>query len=109
MIEISENRDLAFHKGQPCILNSGRLCQEGYCSECWLWVNRQPVKLSPREHQIAIMVAQGLRNKEIAFRLGICESTVKNYVYSAFIKLGCRNRIQLALLYACELNLGAGI
>jgi hypothetical protein len=26
------------HKGTWCVLNPSKLCQEGFCSECWLYV-----------------------------------------------------------------------
>ena len=44
--------------------------------------------LSPRQYQIAEMVADGLSNKEIAAQLGIKEATVKNTLTVAFAKLG---------------------
>ncbi len=65
--------------------------------------------LTQRQNEIAIMIAQGLGNKEIAFRLGIRESTVKNHVTEAFRRSGCRNRVELAVRYAHQQNLGAGI
>jgi hypothetical protein len=42
-------------------------------------------------------VAQGLRNKEIAFSLGITEGTVKVYLYKLFRKLGITDRLDMAL------------
>jgi len=42
-------------------------------------------------------VAQGLRNKEIAFSMGITEGTVKVYLYKLFKKLGMRDRLEMAL------------
>ncbi len=65
--------------------------------------------LTERQNEIAIMIAQGLGNKEIAFRLGIRESTVKNHVTEAFRRSGYRNRVELAVRYAHLQNLGAGI
>ena len=31
------------HKGQECIYVDGKLCQEGYCSECWIYTYWQTV------------------------------------------------------------------
>jgi two-component system nitrate/nitrite response regulator NarL len=56
--------------------------------------------LTPREHEIASMVTGGAINKEIAARLGIREGTVKARLATIFRKLGCSNRVQLALICA---------
>jgi len=52
--------------------------------------------LSPREREIAELVARGARNKEIAFVLCLAEGTVKLHIYRAFKKLGVGNRVALA-------------
>ncbi|VEG30144.1 response regulator [Actinomyces howellii] len=54
-------------------------------------------ELTPRELEIAGMVAQGASNREIAEALYLTEGTVKNHVSSALRKLGLRDRTQLAL------------
>jgi DNA-binding NarL/FixJ family response regulator len=54
--------------------------------------------LTPREREIAGMVTEGAVNKEIAGRLNIKEGTVKARLAAVFRKLGCANRVQLALL-----------
>ena len=53
--------------------------------------------LSPRERQLVSLVAQGLRNREIAAELGITEGTVKVYLHAIFDKLGVANRTELAV------------
>ena len=53
--------------------------------------------LSPRERQLVALVAQGLRNREIAVELGITEGTVKVYLHAIFGKLGVANRTELAM------------
>jgi two-component system nitrate/nitrite response regulator NarL len=55
-------------------------------------------KLAPRERQIAELVAQGLRNREIAERLAMTEGTVKVYLHGVYQKVGVENRTALALL-----------
>lgn len=54
--------------------------------------------LTPKEKQVAELVAQGLSNKEVAKELAITDRTVKAHLASAFDKLNVRDRIQLALL-----------
>ena len=49
-----------------------------------------------REHQISLLVSEGLTNKEIADKLGISYFTVKSHVHLAFEKLRVKNRIGLA-------------
>jgi two-component system, NarL family, response regulator DevR len=53
--------------------------------------------LSRRERDVANLAATGLRNKEIAQRLGIREKTVKAHLVSVFRKLQLRRRLQLAV------------
>ena len=55
------------------------------------------VKLTKRERQLASLLAQGLKNKEIAYRLGITEGTVKVYLSRLYGKLGVNDRFDLAL------------
>ncbi|WP_169743368.1 helix-turn-helix domain-containing protein [Knoellia sinensis] len=52
--------------------------------------------LSPRERQIAGLVADGLSNREIAARLVISERTAQNHVQHILGKLGFVNRAQIA-------------
>lgn len=53
--------------------------------------------LSPREQELVNLVRQGLRNRDIAQRLGITEGTVKVYLHSVFEKTGVVNRTELAI------------
>jgi DNA-binding NarL/FixJ family response regulator len=54
--------------------------------------------LSPRESEIAGLVAEGLSNAEIGRRLHMSEPTIKTYVSRVLTKLGCANRVEVALL-----------
>jgi DNA-binding NarL/FixJ family response regulator len=54
--------------------------------------------LTPREHEIALLVAGGGANKEIASELGVVERTVKAHLTAIFRKLGVSDRLRLALL-----------
>lgn len=55
-------------------------------------------RLAPRERQISELVAEGLRNREIAERLSMSEGTVKVYLHGIYQKVGVENRTALALL-----------
>jgi DNA-binding NarL/FixJ family response regulator len=55
------------------------------------------ITLSKREGQLVSLLAQGLRNKEIASLLLISEGTVKVYLSRLFRKLGVNDRFELAL------------
>ncbi len=54
---------------------------------------------SRREHQVIELVAQGLKNCEVAEIIGTTEHVVKNYLRAIFDKLGVWNRLELALWY----------
>jgi two-component system, NarL family, nitrate/nitrite response regulator NarL len=53
--------------------------------------------LTMREQQVAELVEQGMKNKEIAHALGICAGTVKIHLKHIFEKTGVRGRYGLAL------------
>ena len=58
--------------------------------------NRVP---SQREQQVIELVAQGLKNREVADAIGTTEHVVKNYLRIIYDKLGLWNRVELALWY----------
>jgi DNA-binding CsgD family transcriptional regulator len=68
----------------------------------WPWLRRLEQlagpedPLSPRERQIAALVADGLSNREIAARLVISERTAQNHVQHILGKLRFSNRAQIA-------------
>ncbi len=66
-----------------------------------------PEPLSQREQAILLLMAQGLTNPEIGYRLSLAEGTVKNYITTILQKLGVRHRTQAALR-ARELGLLEG-
>lgn len=55
------------------------------------------VELTERERAVALAVARGESNKEVARRLDITERTVKAHLGAVFRKLGIRDRMQLVL------------
>lgn len=52
--------------------------------------------LAPRELQLIGLVRKGLRNRQIAERLGLTEGTVKAYLHAIFDKLEISSRTELA-------------
>jgi DNA-binding CsgD family transcriptional regulator len=62
----------------------------------------QPIddsSMTPRERDIARLVAEGLTNRQIATRLGITPGTVKKHLTSTLTKADCTNRTQLAIVW----------
>ena len=55
--------------------------------------------LTPKEQQVIALVAQGLKNREIATVTGTTEFVIKNYLRTIFDKTGMWNRVELALWY----------
>jgi len=58
---------------------------------------RTKVQLTPKESLIVSCVTQGMKNKEIALRVGTTEQVVKNYLRKVYDKLGVADRLELAL------------
>ncbi len=58
---------------------------------------RAKVQLTPKETLIVSCVTQGMKNKEIAQRVGTTEQVVKNYLRKVYDKLGVADRLELAL------------
>jgi len=56
------------------------------------------LRLTPKERQVADRVARGFSNREIGHDLTMTEASAKTYVSRVMNKLGCTNRVQLALL-----------
>jgi DNA-binding NarL/FixJ family response regulator len=52
-----------------------------------------------RETRVIELVAQGLKNRDVADAIGTTEHVVKNYLRVIYDKLGLWNRVELALWY----------
>jgi DNA-binding CsgD family transcriptional regulator len=65
--------------GGPFVLNEARLRELG---------------ITPREHEILGLIAEGLSNREIGERLFVSENTVKTHSSRLFEKLGVNRRVQ---------------
>ena len=69
---------------------------------------RSPVdplaELSPREREVLVLLADGMRNREIADRLIVSETTVKTHVRHILEKLRLRNRSEAPAFAARHLH-----
>lgn len=54
--------------------------------------------LTQREHVIAMLVARGLRNREIADQIDVTEGTIKVHLHKIYRKLNVRSRTALAMV-----------
>lgn len=50
--------------------------------------------LSPRQHDVLELMAQGVRVREIAVRLGLSETTVRNHVRLLLRRLDCHSQLE---------------
>ncbi|HEY2293786.1 MAG TPA: response regulator transcription factor [Thermoanaerobaculia bacterium] len=87
--EVTVVREVRVPEGEPFTLNAERLKKLG---------------ITPREHEILGLIAEGLSNREIGERLCVSENTVKTHSSRVFDKLGVNRRVQ-AVLKGRELGL----
>jgi DNA-binding NarL/FixJ family response regulator len=59
-----------------------------------------------REQRVIALVAEGLKNSEVAEAIGTTERVVKNYLRIIYDKLGLWNRVELALWYEARRHEG---
>jgi DNA-binding NarL/FixJ family response regulator len=59
-------------------------------------------ELTPHELQVALLVADGLTNREAAAALFLSPKTIEHHLSIIYRKLGLRSRAQLAALLAAE-------
>lgn len=87
-------------------MSLGRTTPPSACRIAALAASRHGSHLTPREREVAALVAEGLTNQEIATRLVLTSGTVANHVSSIQKRLGARNRVQVAV-WAVERGLRA--
>ncbi|HET9209601.1 MAG TPA: LuxR C-terminal-related transcriptional regulator [Thermoanaerobaculia bacterium] len=87
--EVTVIKEVRVPGGEPFVLNTGKLKELG---------------ITPREHEILGLIAEGLSNREIGERLRVSENTVKTHSSRVFDKLGVNRRVQ-AVLKGRELGL----
>lgn len=57
----------------------------------------QSVKMTKREREIVELIAEGLANKEIAYKLNLSIYTVKSHVHNILEKMALNTRVQIAI------------
>lgn len=87
--EVVVIKEVRVPQGSPFVLDSTKLKELG---------------ITPREHEILGLIAEGLSNREIGERLFVAENTVKTHSSRLFEKLGVNRRVQ-AVLKGRELGL----
>ena len=70
--------------------------------------DRLMASLSPAHRRILMGFLRGLRNKEIAFEMGLSEKTIKHYITVMFRRLGVSSRAQ-ALILARDIFAGPNV
>lgn len=61
-----------------------------------------PEVLTPRQREVAELIATGLTNRQIAERIVVAERTVDTHVQCILARLNCASRVQIALLVAAN-------
>lgn len=56
------------------------------------------VPLTPREHEIVLLLEEGMSNKQIALRLHIAVHTVKSHMHNILEKFGLNSRLEVVAL-----------
>jgi serine/threonine-protein kinase PknK len=60
----------------------------------------ESAQLTPREREVAGLIAAGMTNKQIAAKLVVSQRTARGHVENIFTKLGFNTRSQVATWYA---------
>jgi DNA-binding NarL/FixJ family response regulator len=61
-------------------------------------------RLTPQEHSVLVLLAEGLTNRQIAERMDLAEKTIKNYVTAVLSKMGMARRTEAAVYAARHLE-----
>jgi DNA-binding CsgD family transcriptional regulator len=62
--------------------------------------------LTPRQFEMAVLVAAGWNNRMCGAEMGISEQSAKNYLRDIFDRVGVWSRLELACRYAWEWKAG---
>jgi DNA-binding CsgD family transcriptional regulator len=77
--EVVVVKEVVVDRSEPFTLNAGKLKELG---------------ITQREHEILVLIAEGLSNREIGERLFVSENTVKTHSSRLFEKLSVNRRVQ---------------
>ena len=102
IIRTTEDADTLLHCLRAVGSGQGWFDQQSQAN----FFNARATRLTPRETQLVVLVAQGLKNKEIATVLSISEATVRIYLSALFRKLSIKDRYELAI-YGMQNMLGS--
>jgi len=91
------DRDRARVHAQDADRLARSLGMSAYVDRTEALVNGDSAVLSPREDEVAKLVAKGLTNRQISERLFISERTAQNHVQHILTKLGFGTRSQIAV------------
>jgi DNA-binding CsgD family transcriptional regulator len=69
----------------------------------WLYIQRLH-HLTAREHQIAELVCQGFKNRDIAKILHITAGTIKTHIRNIYRKTGVNSKIEMLLKFVSEIK-----
>jgi len=70
-------------------------------------VPRKPSQgLTSRQIEIAILISQGLSNKEVSRQLNLAEGTVKLHLHNIYTRIGLRNRTALTVFALRNMRYG---
>jgi two-component system, NarL family, nitrate/nitrite response regulator NarL len=70
-------------------------------------VPRKPSQgLTSRQIEIAILISQGLSNKEVSRQLNLAEGTVKLHLHNIYTRIGFRNRTALTMFALRNMRYG---
>jgi two-component system, NarL family, nitrate/nitrite response regulator NarL len=92
---LHKTRSVEAHLECLCRVVEGELWLEKSLSDAILSGRR--ISLTGRERELMAYLAQGLKNKEMGYLMGITEGTVKVYLSRLFQKVGANDRLALAL------------
>lgn len=71
--------------------------KEARANDPFLFLAFKPRPLTVREKELIVKIAEGLRNKAIAFEMGTTPETVKCYISRLLNKLGFSSRLEVAI------------
>jgi DNA-binding NarL/FixJ family response regulator len=66
------------------------------------------MSLTPRERQVAVAVAQGASNQQVAMALSMATRTVECHLAHIYLKMGLTSRVQLAAQICARQPAGSG-
>lgn len=52
------------------------------------------VALSPRQHEVLVLISRGVRAREIATELGVTQATARNHIRDVLRRLACHSQLE---------------